>query len=191
MIRTGVLGCVMLGLVMGLAACVSAPTGSSAPSAAIADTSYTDADGSRAIQLSVRLDAPPAEVYRAVATAEGWRRWAAPVVFGEVKLNGEIEASYDPAAKAGDDANIRQHFLALVPERLVVFRTVHTPPGFPHPELYKRTVTVIQLASEGEATRLTFTHAGFGTEPGFDQLHGFFADGDRQTLEALRKLFAN
>lgn len=176
----------LLAVTLALAACTTTP----APSSAISDTSYTEADGSRAIQFSVWLSAPPADVYRAVTTAEGWKSWAARNVFGEPQLNGLMETSYNPDAKAGDPANIVQQFLALVPNRLAIFRTVRTPPGFPNAELYMKTVTILQLEPEANGTRLLFTHQGFGKEPGFDQLYGFFHDGDKQTLEKLQKVFA-
>lgn len=169
-----------------LTACAITPP----PAQGIADSSFTEPDGSRTIQLSVWLPAPPAEVYRTVATAEGWKTWAARNAFGEPRLNAIMETSYNPDAKPGDPANIAQQFLALVPDRLAVFRTVRTPPGFPNAELYMKTVTILELEPEASGTRLLFTHAGFGTEPGFDQLYDFFHDGDKQTLEALQKLFA-
>lgn len=172
---------------LALAACATAQP--APPTATIVGTSFVEADGARAIQMSAWLPASPADVYRAIATVDGWKSWAAPSAFGEIKLHGELETSYDAAAKASNPANIKQEFLAVVPDRLVVFRTIQTPPGFPHAELFKQTVTSFHLAPEAGGTRLVLTHQGFGAGPGFDQLHGFFVDGDRQTLDALQKLF--
>ncbi len=172
--------------ILACSACATAP----APDGGVADTSFVESDGSRTILLSAWIPALPGEVYRAVATVEGWKSWAAPAAFGEVSLSGGLETSYSADAKAGDPANIKQQFLALSPERLVVFRTVQTPPGFPHAELYKQTVSSFHLAAEGAGTRLTFTHQGFGSGAAWDELYGFFAQGDKQTLEALQKLFA-
>jgi uncharacterized protein YndB with AHSA1/START domain len=182
----------LLATAICIAACSPAPDAPApvAPvSTEITDSSFSGTDGSRSIQLSVSLPAPPVEVYRTIATVEGWKTWAAPAVFGEIKLNGEFETSYSADATAGDPANIRQLVLALVPDSLVVFRTVQTPPGFPHPDLFKQTVTTMQLAPEASGTRLTLTHSGFGTSPEWDELHGFFEQGDRQTLEVLQKVF--
>ena len=171
---------------LALAACATAAP---PPAPTITDSSFVEADGARTIQMSMWLAAEPAGVYRAIGTVDGWKCWAAPGALGEIKLHGELETSYDAAAKADDPANIKQEFLAVVPDRLVVFRTVQTPPGFPHADLFKQTVTSFHLAPEAGGTRLVLTHQGFGAGPGFDQLHGFFMDGDRQTLEALQKLF--
>jgi|JI10StandDraft_1071094.scaffolds.fasta_scaffold16725_7 uncharacterized protein YndB with AHSA1/START domain len=174
---------------MYLAALLACTACATTSSQALNDTSFAMPDGSRAIQLSAWLSAPPAEVYRTIATPEGWKTWAVPVAFGEARIGGIMETSYDPAAKPGDAGNIQQQFIALIPDRLVVFRTIKTPAGFPNADLYMKTIAIMELAPAGSGTRLTFTHEGFGKEPGFDQLYGFFLEGDAQTLEQLRKRF--
>lgn len=176
----------LMAAALGLAACTTA----AAPAAGIADTSHKEADGSRTIQFAAALCAPPADVYRAIATAEGWKRWAAPVAFGEVKLNGVLETSYSKDARPGDAGNIKQLFTALEPDRLVVFRTIQTPEGFPHGEFYKQTVAKMELTPEASGTRLRFTHSGFGFGKEFDELYAFFIEGDKQTLDELQKLFS-
>lgn len=173
-----------LAAILACTACATAP-----PVKGIQDTSFTAADGSRSIQLSTWLAAPPSEVFRTISTPEGWKTWAVPTAFGEVKVNGVLETSYNKDAKPGDATNIKQQFIELVPNKRVAFRTIQTPAGFPHPELYKQTTATMDLTPEANGTRLRFTHAGFGTGAAFDELHGFFVQGDRQTLEELEKLF--
>ena len=80
-------------------------------------------------------------------------------------LKGDIR---DPAAVAKAMAGVQW--------------VVHTAAALP---LYPRDVI---FSTDVGGTRLVLTHQGFGAGPGFDQLHVFFADGDRQTLEALQKL---
>lgn len=183
---------VLIAAGLALAACAS--PGPEAAPAGLQDSSYTEASGVRAIQLGAWLPAARGEVYRALTTAEGWKTWAAPSVFGDARTGGMMETSYDPQAQAGDPGNIQQQFVVLIPDRLVVFRTVRTPPGFPHAELFYRTASVFELSDEtvdGQpGTRLLFTHTGFGAEPGFEELYAFFLDGDARTLEALEKRFS-
>lgn len=169
-----------------LSACAAAPP----PAAGVTDTSFSAPDGTRAIQLSAWIPAPPAEVYGAIATADGWKRWAVPVAFGQVAVNGILETSYNASAKPGDAGNIKQQFTELTPNKRVVFHTTQTPAGFPHSELYKQTVATMELTPEANGTRLRFTHSGFGMGKEWDELYGFFIDGDKQTLEELQKLFA-
>lgn len=83
-------------------ACASTPP----PSSAISDNSFVKADGSRSIQLSAWPLAPPAEVYRTITTPEGWKTWAVPTAFGEIRVGGLLEASYNLNAKPGDPGNI-------------------------------------------------------------------------------------
>ncbi len=175
-----------LAAILACAACTTPP----APTTALQDTSFTAPNGSRTIQLSTWFPAPPAEVFQIVATPEGWRKWAAPVAMGEVKLNGVLETSYNPNAKPGDAGNIKQQFTELVPNKRIAFRTIQTPEGFPHGELYKQTTALMELTPEANGTRLRFTHSGFGTGKEFDELHGFFMQGDKQTLEELQKVLA-
>ena len=177
---------VLLAATLALAGCAMAPP----PSSGISDTSFAAPDGTRSIQFSGWLAAPPAEVYSAIATADGWKRWAVPVAFGDIAANGILETSYNIDAKPGDASNIKQQFTELVPNRRVVFRTIQTPEGFPHGALYMTTVATMELSPEAGGTRLRFTHAGFGAGKEFDELYGFFIDGDKQTLEELQKLFA-
>lgn len=177
----------MLAAALTLAACASAPP----PATGITDTSFTAPDGTRSIQLSGRIAAPPADVYAAIATAEGWKRWAVPVAFGDIATNGILETSYNTDAKPGDAGNIKQQFTELTPSKRVVFRTIQTPTGFPHGELYMQTIATMELSPEASGTRLRFTHSGFGAGANWNELYGFFVQGDKQTLEELQKLFAN
>jgi uncharacterized protein YndB with AHSA1/START domain len=139
--------------------------------------------------LSIQVKATPAEVYAAVATSAGWRTWAVPLAFGEPQVGGVMETSYNAMARAGDVANIQQEFVALLPNRLVVFHTRRAPPGFPEAELLYRAHSIIEIAPEGGGTLLTFSHTGFAPGAGYDKLYKFFRAGDAETMENLRKRF--
>ncbi|MEQ1783897.1 MAG: hypothetical protein ABMA14_21270, partial [Hyphomonadaceae bacterium] len=62
----------ILAAALALVACATVP----APSIGIIDTPFTAADGTRSIQFSGWIPAPPADVYAAIATTDGWKRWA-------------------------------------------------------------------------------------------------------------------
>lgn len=191
---------VMLVLVATLAACTKPPepakTETAAPepaapeASAIRNTSSADANGVRTIQLSILIPAPQADVFDAIATVDGWKTWAVPTAFGSTEVGGKMETSYDPNAKPGDPGNITQEFLDVAPPRLVAFRTIKTPEGFPNADLFYKTSTTLELAGESAAqTRLTLSHTGFGPGAGFDELYGFFEQGNAMTLEQLKKRF--
>ena len=60
-----------------------------------------------------------------------------------------IETSYAPAARPGDPSTIRQQILLRLPERLLVFRTVKAPAGFPDFDTYAKVVSAFELEPAG------------------------------------------
>lgn len=156
----------------------------------VENTSYVEPSGDRAIQLSAVIPAPPAEVFRAFATTEGFKSWAVPVTQVDLKIGGMMESNYDPRAKIGDPGNIKNAIVAYVPDRLLVIRNIQAPPDFADPELFGRTVTIIEFQPAGERrTKVVVTNAGYGRGPRWDTLYGHFEWGDAYTLAQLKKRF--
>jgi len=107
-----------------------APTAAVAQDVVIAER--READNSLTLAHEIVVAAPQAEVWAAISTPEGWRTWAVPVSWTAPDDPDSIEGSYTPSARPGDPSIIRQHFLARLPARLLVFRTTRAPEGFPH-----------------------------------------------------------
>lgn len=180
--------------VIGLLCATAATAQGGAPSwrdfPGVTNSSFVEPGGDRALQLSIEVPAPPGEVFRAFATTDGFRSWAAPVARVDFRVGGSIEASYDPSVKLGSADTIRNQIVAYVPDRLLVIRNVQAPRNFVHPELFQRTVTVIELAPAAAGrTRVTLTNAGYGAGPDFDGLYRHFEWGDAYTLAGLRRRF--
>lgn len=146
-------------------------------------------DGSLTLVHETVIDAPLAQVWEAIATAEGWRTWAVPVAWSAAP--DLIETSYTPTASPGDAATIRQRILASVPGRMIAFRTVKAPEGFPDFDVFSRTTGLFELEPVGERrTRLRFTGAGYPDTDAGRRLVGFFEQGNKVSLERLRARFA-
>ena len=156
----------------------------------VSNSSFVKPNGDRAIQLSIEVGAPPHEVYGAFTTTQGFSSWAVPVASVDLRIGGFIEASYDAHAKLGDPGNIRNEIVAYVPDRLLVIRNAQAPPGFADPELFRRTVTIIEFtpAADGR-TRVTLTNAGYGPGERFATLYQHFEWGDAYTLAELKRRF--
>jgi uncharacterized protein YndB with AHSA1/START domain len=166
------------------------------PAAAAAqDVSVSDrreADGTLTLSHEVVVAAAPAQIWAAIATPEGWRTWAVPVSWIAPDDPDSIESSYDPAARPGDPSIIRQHFLARLPGRLLVFRTTRAPQGFPHFETYARVTSFFELDPvDAGHTRVRLTGAGYADDEAGRLLLGFFRDGNRVSLERLRDRFVD
>lgn len=170
-------------------AVAATPVLAQAPASAVQVTSFAAPEG-RVLQHRVLLSATPAEVYAAFTTAEGLRAWAVPMVTVDLRVGGIWESAYSLTAKPGDAGNIKNRYAALVPNRLVAFQAIASPPGFPAPDLLRELVTVAELDSVGPGrTQLTLSMVGYRPLAGFDSLYQFFARGNAWSLEQLRERF--
>ena len=156
----------------------------------VTNSSFVEADGDRVLQLSIVVNATPAQVWDAFTTAEGYRAWVAPVAAVDLRIGGDIEASYDPAAKIGGPDNIRNRIVAYVPQRLLSFRNVQAPKALPHRELFGEIVTTLEIEDLGAGrSRVSLTAVGYGPGEGFDVLYRHFEWGNAYSLNELKKRF--
>jgi uncharacterized protein YndB with AHSA1/START domain len=156
----------------------------------VSNTSFTEPSGDRSIQLSIDVPASAHDSFTAFATSEGFASWAVPIAKVDFRIGGYIEASYDAGAKPGDPGNIKNQIVAYVPDRLLVIHNIQAPPGFADPELFQRTVTMIEfIALDARHTRVTLTNAGYGSGDRFDTLYRHFEWGDAYTLQELKTRF--
>ena len=156
----------------------------------VSNTSYVDAAGQRALQLSMDIPAPPHAVFEAFATSEGFKSWAVAVARVDLRTGGEIESSYDAKAAIGDPNNIRNQIVTFIPDRLLVIRNIQAPKGFAGQGEFQKTVTVIEfepIASGG--TRVRLTNTGYGSSPEAQTVYGHFEWGNAYTLAELKKRF--
>jgi len=147
----------------------------------------TEADGTRTLAMETTVDASPAEVWQAIATPEGWQRWAAPVARLVPGAEDMLETSYAPDAKPGDATTIRQQFVAWIPGRMLAFRTTKAPDGFPNFDTYRKVVTVFELMPAGPGrTRIVLTAVNYPDTEAGKQLLGFFRQGNAEAMGKLR-----
>jgi uncharacterized protein YndB with AHSA1/START domain len=154
-------------------------------------TLTTQADGTRTLAHEITVPAPATEVWRAIATIEGWRTWAVPLVRQVPGSSDRFETSYDPGAAPGAATTIEQQWQAREAPHRAVFRTTRTPAGFPHGEAYRRVTNSFHLTPIGAAaTRVRLTGAGYPLGPPGDKLIAFFREGNRTSLRQLHWRFA-
>ncbi len=169
---------------------VLAPAAVSAQEVAITDR--READGTLTLSHEVVVPAARDAVWAAISTPEGWRTWATPVSWVPADEPEAIEGSYDPAARPGAPSLIRQRILARLPGRMMVFRTVRAPQGFPHFDVYSQVTTFFELESvDAGHTRVRLTGTGYADNEAGRLLFGFFRDGNRISLERLKQRFVS
>lgn len=148
-------------------------------------------DGSNTLVHEVTVDAPAQDVWQAISTPEGWASWAVPVartVDGDPTL---LETSYNPGAAPGGPDTIRQLFVARIPGRMLAFRTVKAPAGFPDFAIYAKVVSVFELVPlAGRRTLVRLSGVGYADSEAGRRLLAFFERGNAASLAMLQERFA-
>jgi len=157
----------------------------------VSNTSYVDAAGQKALQLSMDIPASPHQVFEAFATSDGFKSWAVAVANVDLRTGGTIEASYDPKAKIGDPNNIKNQIVTFIPDHLLVIRNIQAPEGFAGKGEFQKTVTIIELAPIATGTRVRLTNTGYGDSEEARTVYGHFEWGNAYTLAELKKRFDN
>lgn len=154
----------------------------------VRDDSFTEANGSRVLKLSIDVDASVAKIWQLLASADGWRSWAVPVAWVDFGIGGVIETSYDSASVRGRTGNIKNAIVAYMPEEFLVIRNIQAPTNFENAEDFGKTITAIRLRSiNAHRSSVELDGVGFLRTPAFDSLLKTFKFGDSWTLEHLKR----
>lgn len=159
----------------------------SAAPAPVESEIITEPDGTRTLIHRTVIDAPPAKVWTAFSTEEGWKYWGVAFARMDVRNGGSIESGYVPDATAGDPRNITHRILAMVPERLMAIQVSKAPPEPIDPELFKSMWAVYELEPlPGERTQLTISGYGYGEGEQYDRMLSFFERGNAYSIKLMR-----
>ncbi|HLK23847.1 MAG TPA: SRPBCC domain-containing protein [Caulobacteraceae bacterium] len=151
------------------------------------DSSFTEPNGDRVLQESIEVASPPACLWRAWTDEAAIKASGLAMAHVDLRNGGVIEEGFSAAAAPGSAQVIRHRIIAYLPERLLVLRNEATPPGLPHPELYRTIVQVDSLEPLAESrTRVTISHTGYGSGPDYDQLYAFFRRGNAAYLAQMK-----
>jgi uncharacterized protein YndB with AHSA1/START domain len=157
----------------------------------LAATALPAAAAERAIELSIEVDAPIAEVWRSWTTREGVREFFAPDADVVLAVGGPYEIFFLPDAPPGMKGGDGNRVLAFDPPHMLSL-TWNAPPSLPEVRPQRTHVTV-RLAALGEArTRVTLRHDGWGDGGQWDDAFAYFqrAWGER-VLPRLAKRFTD
>jgi uncharacterized protein YndB with AHSA1/START domain len=147
-------------------------------------------DGTTIIAHEVVVPAPTADVWSAISTAEGWRTWTVPLAWPSASASNVIETSQVPGATRGHRENIRHEFLAAIPGRVLVFRTIGWPSNFHAGPALADVRWVFELSDAGSGTtRVRLTGTGFSPNRMAVEARDFFLQINRQSLDNLRRRF--
>jgi len=167
------------------AAIVAASTPAPATAAPV-ETRIEQSEYGKMLIHEVAVAAPREAVWKLISTSEGWKAWAVPTAWIDMRIGGIAETSYDPAAKPGDKFNIQTRILAIIPGRLIAFKAVKAPEGFPYADLLEKVSSVFELEEiDATHTRIRLTGSGYGDASKDTKMMAFFEEGNRWSLDHL------
>jgi Activator of Hsp90 ATPase homolog 1-like protein len=155
----------------------------------VMDGSFTEADGSKVLRLSLVVPAERTAVWARFTTTEGYTAWATPMAKVDFGLNGLIEASYDANAKAGDADNIRNRIIAYTPHRMIALKNENAPAALPGRETFGEIVTVMEFEDAPGGTKVSITGVGYKPGEPYATLFKHFSWGNAYSLMELKTSF--
>ena len=140
-----------------------------------------------AIELTVSVKAPVSAVWQAWTTSAGIVSFFAPEAEVDPRPDGAFHVHMDPYGKPGLKGADTMQILAIEPEQLLAF-TWNAPPHLPQARA-QRTVVILRFAAEGETTRLTLTHLGWGSTGEWPKARAYFEKAWPNVLKNLQSRF--
>jgi uncharacterized protein YndB with AHSA1/START domain len=135
----------------------------------------------RAIRGEVTVNAPISEVWGAWTTREGIQSFFAPECNIELRVGGPFEMLFLPDGEPGRRGGEGARLLAIQPERMLSF-TWNAPPHLPEARSQWTHVTLRFHELDGQRTRLSLTHDGWGEGGQWDEAFAYF---ERAWLEIV------
>ena len=139
-----------------------------------------------AIELTVQVKAPVSAVWHAWTTSDGIASFFAPEANVQARPDGAFHIFMDPYGQPGLKGADTMQILAIEPEQLLSF-TWNAPPHLAQARA-QRTVVILRFLPEGDSTRLTLTHLGWGSTGEWPQAKAYFEKAWPNVLKNLQTL---
>lgn len=157
----------------------------------VRNTSYITSSGEKVLRIETVIPADKKEVWRLFTTAEGWKRWAAPVVSIDFKTGGQIQTNYDKSKSIGEAGTISLPIINYLEGDMITLRVKLTE-SFPKQvrQEDENLQEIIQFVELGKGkTKIISSMIGWGRGAEWDKTYDFFAKGNEWTYKELTKLF--
>jgi uncharacterized protein YndB with AHSA1/START domain len=136
------------------------------------------------IEHEAIVDAPPAAVFAALTTPEGFRDVLKLDGRVELRIGGPLEFFFQADSPAGQRGSEGCQILSYVPDRLLSF-SWSAPPLFPR-ERERRTWVVMTFDElKSGRTHVRLTHLGFGQGGRWDDVREYFVNAWPKFLSGL------
>ena len=154
---------------------------------AVRNTSTTTQNGEKVLRIETIVPASSEEVWRTLATEDGWKAWAAPVVVVDFRIGGTISSHYDATARIGSPGTIQLGIVNYLEREMITFKVKLTA-QFPEKtraedQNLQEIVQIIPIDSAH--THVISSMVGWGTGQDWDEVYKFFAKGNESSYQQL------
>jgi uncharacterized protein YndB with AHSA1/START domain len=157
----------------------------------VQNTEYVNSSGEKVLRIEFTIPVNRQEAWDLLATADGWKKWAAPVVSVDFRVGGQFLTNYDSAKSVGDPGTIRLPILSYIEGELLILKVILNE-QFPEKARQedKNLQEIIQLVPVGKnQTKIISSMIGWGKGPDWDKTYDFFSRGNAWTYKQLVKLY--
>ena len=157
----------------------------------IQNTSYIMSSGERVLRFEFTIPVSKQDVWQLLATAEGWKKWAAPVVSVDLKVGGSILTNYDKTKQPGDSGTIRLPIINYLEGEILTLKVVLNESFVESVRRDDQNLQeIIQIFDlGGNKTKVVSSMIGWGEGADWDKAYEFFANGNKWSYEQLLNLF--
>jgi len=158
----------------------------------INNTSYVSSVGEKVLRLEFVIPVDKHEAWNLFTTADGWKKWATPVVSMDFRVGGYILTNYDKNKTVHDSGTIRLPILNYLEREMITLKVILNNEAFPQKVRQEdaNLQEIIQFIDLGKGkTKIISSMIGWGVGQDWDKIYRFFAEGNEWTYRQLIKLF--
>lgn len=157
----------------------------------VRNTSYTTSTGEKVLRHEFILPVDKNVAWELLTTADGWKKWAAPVVSFDLKVGGLILTNYDKNKTVNDSGTIRLPIINYLEGEMITLK-VNLNENFSEKvrKEDENLQEIIQIKDLGnKKTKVVSSMIGWGKGTEWDKVYDFFTKGNIWSYEQLTKLF--
>ena len=157
----------------------------------VTNTSYTTTTGEKVLRLETIIPAGQKEAWHLLATSDGWKKWAAPVVSFDLKIGEVILTNYDTTKTVADSTSIRIPIINYIEGEMLTLKVeLNNAFAVKAQQEDQNLQEIIQIVPLGKnKTKIVSSMVGWGTGEHWDQTYNFFAKGNEWTYKQMVKLY--
>jgi hypothetical protein len=157
----------------------------------VKNTSYTTTTGEKVLRLETTIPVDKKAAWKLLASSDGWKKWAAPVVSIDLKVGGVILTNYDTTKTVNDSSTIRLPIINYIEGEMLTLKVeLNNSFSLKAQQEDQNLQEIIQIIPiEKNKTKIVSSMIGWGIGEHWDKTYNFFLKGNEWTYEQIVKLY--